>query len=292
MKIAHYYRKTEPPHSLLPSIHEELTALGLVDDSKSIAAVETESCFNVRLNHHHHSQQQDDELTEDQASKLNWLLAETFDKEGLQKEASWLTTDPASPSSSSSWTVEFGPRMTFTSAFSSNAVSICQACNLPIERLELSRRYRFLLQKPLSETALAAVKAMLHDRMTEQEYTTPITSFDSGATAQPVRTIPIMEEGRPALERINQEMGLGFDDHDLDYYTELFRVSACVRAWLRRKKSKKKKKKHVHSHSLHSFIHTCIHHTTHIIFTHSLTSPSLPPPLPLYRKNSVAIPPM
>ena len=32
-----------------------------------------------------------------------------------------------------------------------------------------------------------------------------------------------MEQGRKALEEINQEMGLAFDDQDLLYYTKLFR---------------------------------------------------------------------
>ena len=32
------------------------------------------------------------------------------------------------------------------------------------------------------------------------------------------------QEGRAALERINKEMGLSFDDADLDLYTEMFTV--------------------------------------------------------------------
>ena len=115
--------------------------------------------------------------------------------------------------------------MTFTSAFSSNAVGICKACDLPIGRLELSRRYRFGLSDSLSEDAIKALKSMLHDRMTEEEYTSALTTFDSGAQPEPVVTVPIMEKGRAALEKINEEKGLGFDDFDLDYYTKLFRVS-------------------------------------------------------------------
>jgi hypothetical protein len=60
--------------------------------------------------------------------------------------------------------------------------------------------------------------------MTEEEYKVPLLSFDSGARPKPVKTIPIIEEGRAALETINQEMGLGFDEFDLDYYTNLFKV--------------------------------------------------------------------
>ena len=37
-----------------------------------------------------------------------------------------------------------------------------------------------------------------------------------------VETVPIIAEGRSALEKINSAKGLGFDDWDLDYYTDLF----------------------------------------------------------------------
>jgi len=35
--------------------------------------------------------------------------------------------------------------------------------------------------------------------------------------------VPVIAHGRAALEKINKEMGLAFDDWDLDYYTELFK---------------------------------------------------------------------
>jgi phosphoribosylformylglycinamidine synthase len=146
------------------------------------------------------------------------LLAETFERNALCLEKSFLVEEP------NTWIVEFGPRMTFTSAFSSNAVSICAKCNLPISRLELSLRYRFCLNAELESSTIAVLKTMLHDRMTQEEYAAPLLTFDSGAHPLPVRTIPIMQEGRAALEQINKEMGLGFDDFDLDYYTDLFRV--------------------------------------------------------------------
>lgn len=210
--IAHYYRKTEPYHSLLPSVKEELKDLGLEQESAKIEAIETESCFNVLATK---------QLTAGDQEKLEWLLAETFDRDALSLENSSLKADEKS------WVVEFGPRLTFTSAFSSNATSICQACALPISRLELSRRYRFVVKSSsssLSDKAVAIIKSMLHDRMTEEEYKEPLSTFDTGASPKPVRTIPIMSEGRAALEAINKEMGLGFDDHDLDYYTQLFKV--------------------------------------------------------------------
>ena len=73
---------------------------------------------------------------------------------------------------------------------------------------------------------MTAIHSMLHDRMTEEEYKEPIKTFDVDIVTEKVATIPIMAEGRVALEKINKEKGLGFDDFDLDYYTNLFKVCA------------------------------------------------------------------
>jgi phosphoribosylformylglycinamidine synthase len=224
MSVAHYYRKTEPSHSLLPSIKEELKRLGLTEDADKIRLVETESCFNIETT---------GDLSERQIGRLEWLLAETFERDALRLEKSVFDAEQPRNGDAVFVTFEFGPRMAFTSAFSSNAVSICRACDLPVSRLELSRRYRFVLATTgdggggggrLSPAAVETIKSMLHDKMTEEQYEKPLTTFDSGAQPAPTRIIPIMEKGRAALEEINKEMGLGFDDFDLDYYTDLFRV--------------------------------------------------------------------
>lgn len=217
MVIAHYYRETEPPHSLLPAIKEQLVSLKLADDANAITSIATESCFNVQTT---------EALNEANTARLEWLLAETFEKQKLRLEKSIFATTQ----DENLLDLEFGPRMTFASAFSSNAVSICQACGLDsIDRLERSRRYRFVLAKKLTPRAVSAIHEILHDRMTEQEYKTPITTFDIDIVTEKVQVIPIMEEGRAALEKINKEKGLGFDDFDLDYYTNLFKVSLDYR---------------------------------------------------------------
>lgn len=217
MTVVHYYRKTTPPHNLLSSIKSNLSSKNLVGDADAITSVLTENCFNV--------QSKSDTLSSssvsstEQTSRLEWLLAETFDREGLKLEESSFEKV-----NEEGLQVEFGPRMTFTSAFSSNAVSICQACGLDnVIRLERSKRYFILSTSKLSDEATASIKSMLHDRMTEEEYKEPLTSFDAGCETEPVAIIPIMEEGRSALEKINDTKGLGFDDFDLDYYTDLFR---------------------------------------------------------------------
>ncbi len=115
--------------------------------------------------------------------------------------------------------------MNFTTAWSTNAVSVCHACGLgKITRIERSRRYRLDLAKDaaLTKDQETAFLALVHDRMTECPYPAPLKTFETGIKPEPVRIIPLMEQGRAALEKINREMGLGLDDWDLDYYTNLF----------------------------------------------------------------------
>ena len=220
MKIIHYYRRTETPHSLLPSIKEQLTQSSdatLSNDATKISSIDTESCFNVQLSN---------DLDATHTERLEWLLRETFEKDGLKLEVSTFSSTSNSGDDDTTLVVEFGPRMTFTSAFSSNATSICAACGLSsITRLERSKRYKFTFSSSPSSNTIDAIKKMLHDRMTEEEYLTPLTTFESGVKTESVVRVPIMEEGRVALERINKERGLGFDEFDLDFYTDLFKVS-------------------------------------------------------------------
>ena len=243
MKIIHYYRETDAPHSLLPSVREQLSRLPPGDDdAPEIVAIETESCFNVRVD------TEDGSLDGASTERLEWLLRETFEPDGLRLERSAFDGDNGAAAvgpgclAAAAVVVEFGPRMTFTSAFSSNATSICAACGLPsISRLERSRRYRVSFSATPSDAVVAKIKGMLHDRMTEEEYPEPITTFESGATVKPVVTVPIMAEGRDALVRINDERGLGFDDFDLDFYTDMFKVRGRGGYGVERDRERKKK---------------------------------------------------
>ena len=57
-----------------------------------------------------------------------------------------------------SYVVEVGPRLSFTTAWSANAVSICKACGLnEVYRIERSRRYKLLVdgdEAPLDSSQL------------------------------------------------------------------------------------------------------------------------------------------
>jgi len=175
--------------------------------SPEVAAVGTEFCFYVEAS----APPNPEELR-----VLGWLLAETFEQ-ALFSSTSFLDNDEGT-------LLEVGPRMSFTTAWSTNAVSVCQSCGLDgIQRIERSRRYLIQSPEPLDDHQQSAFLDAVHDRMTECPYPAPLTGFATGVEPAPVVTVPVMAEGRAALERINSALGLAFDEWDLDYYTNLFR---------------------------------------------------------------------
>jgi phosphoribosylformylglycinamidine synthase len=175
--------------------------------SRDIQKIDTEYCFNIEVA---------DELTESEFRTLNWLLSETFEPD---KFGGTSFLDPGG-----GVLLEVGPRMNFSTAWSTSAVSICRACGLDkIGRIERSRRYLLRGVRHLGDKETWAFLSEVHDRMTEIPYPEPLRSFESGVKPAPIIEIPLIEEDRAALERVNREMGLAFDEWDLDYYTGLFR---------------------------------------------------------------------
>ncbi|MEK6672895.1 MAG: phosphoribosylformylglycinamidine synthase, partial [Nitrospirota bacterium] len=186
--------------------------------SEDIKDIATEHCFYIESTA---------ALTPDEYALLKWLLSETFEQENFSNE-SFLT-----PNSELPWVVdrtpnsilETGPRMNFTTAWSTNAVSVCHACGLTkVTRIERSRRYR-LISYQLS--AISGQKPtdflnLVHDRMTECRYAERLTTFETRIEPEPVYEVKVLEEGKAAIEKINKQLGLGLDEWDVDYYYGLF----------------------------------------------------------------------
>ncbi|KAI3470773.1 hypothetical protein Pfo_027436 [Paulownia fortunei] len=208
--VVHFYRN--------PLIQESETAelLKLVQTkvSNQIIGLKTEQCFNIGI---------DGDLSGEKLSILKWLLGETYQPENLGTES---FLDQEIKENLDAVIIEVGPRLSFTTAWSANAVSICRACSLTeIYRLEQSRRYLLYTaagSASLSDNQISEFAALVHDRMTECIYYQKLTTFESSVVPEEVRYIPVMERGRMALEEINEEMGLAFDEQDLQYYTKLF----------------------------------------------------------------------
>ena len=180
--------------------------------SSSIESVDTEMCFLVQV-------KEGKKLNEEDRGKLLWLLSETYEPEKTGPETFF--------DQGQGWVVEVGPRLSFVSAFSTNAVTICNACGIQsVQRIECTKRFKVGIEKTkpaLSDEEKETFVARIHDRMTEMVLPNGFNSFGVPETPAPVRTIPVMKEGKAALKRISDEMGLGFDDWDLDFYTNMFR---------------------------------------------------------------------
>eukprot|EP01032_Pedospumella_encystans_P013082 gene13082-15084_t len=93
--------------------------------------------------------------------------------------------------------------------------------------MERSRRYKFTFPSspntPSHESYMPTIINVLYDRMTECVYPEPLRTFSTDLSPESVQVIPVLAEGRRALESINNARGLGFDDWDLDFYTSAFR---------------------------------------------------------------------
>lgn len=175
-----------------------------------LRGIKTELCYNV--NWAAKSLPSIEEM-----KKLKWLFGCPLLLDDVAQE-SWLLP------SSTDLLLEVGPRLNFSTPTSTNIVSICCAVGLKaVDRVETTRRYLLSFAQPPSEEIEATALATLHDRMTEQHFAQPIQNFSLGSTPAPLSgPINILAEGRPALEKANQELGLALDSWDLDFYTKRF----------------------------------------------------------------------
>lgn len=178
--------------------------------SPELVGIKTEICFNVEIA---------TSLNQNQIQKLQWILSSPFHLENLSPQPH-LCTAP------NSFLVEIGPRLNFSTAFSSNAVSICRSVGMTqVTRLETSIRYLLQWSNPgplLGPTLQEKLVSALHDRMTQCRYTKPIESFNLGIEPQSWFEVDVMNKSRKALEEVNENLGLAFDDWDLDFYTNMF----------------------------------------------------------------------
>uniref|UniRef100_A0A8C9SZA2 Phosphoribosylformylglycinamidine synthase n=1 Tax=Scleropages formosus TaxID=113540 RepID=A0A8C9SZA2_SCLFO len=173
------------------------------------ATISAEHCYNVELTGA-------DSLSPQKKHVLVWLLSSPFAPGQLAEE-------PTLEAGKGECVVEIGPRLNFSTAWSTNAVSICQSAGLSeVTRVELSRRFLVQVIGELYMEAIIYVLPTLAD-MTECIYPHPIYSFAVDTQPQDVFEVDILGHGRAALEKANDELGLAFDSWDLDYYSDLFR---------------------------------------------------------------------
>ncbi|XP_060065152.1 phosphoribosylformylglycinamidine synthase-like [Ylistrum balloti] len=175
----------------------------------------TEVCFYISID--------DEDLEQEDMGKLKWILGTPFEEGHISNHSFLISSVPEAMEGHV--IIEIGPRLNFTTPFSTNAVSMCKAAGLKhILRIERSVRYMIILKPEFSLTSEMEERIVtnLHDRMTQCRYLRPIDSFDQELVTEDVYEVEVMENGRLALEMANTELGLAFDDWDMDYYTKLF----------------------------------------------------------------------
>lgn len=115
--------------------------------------------------------------------------------------------------------VEIGPRLNFSTAFSSNAVSIFKFTGLKnVIRVEKATRYLIKLRDNIEKNVEDAIVAILHDKMTECRYFKPIETFDHGFRPENWFEVDVLKYGRQALVDVDKKLG-----ENLIFYFSLLR---------------------------------------------------------------------
>eukprot|EP00171_Calliarthron_tuberculosum_P013870 IDg13870t1 len=155
------------------------------------------------------------ELSASEEAVLAWLFAETFQPSLLRSDPV-LYGDDVTP--------DFGARLTFQTAWGSNAVAVAHACGVQcVRRIERFRRYR-IRDVAVDSSRMRDFAAAVHDRMTEAAYATPVPALHVGASSPaPTADIDVLQGGEDALRAQSDRLGLAFDAQDVRYYASLFR---------------------------------------------------------------------
>lgn len=177
--------------------------------------INVELCYHVELV---------SDLSEQDLKKLKWILKSPL-------ELNDLTNSSNLKEEQGRLLIEIGPRFNFSTSNSTNAVSICQNLGLTqVVRLEVSRRYLIsydAASMEISKDKKYEISTLLHDKMTECIYTTeniPKISFNEKLVKKEnIYEVDVLNLGKKALQAIDAELGLAFDEADLDYYTKLFK---------------------------------------------------------------------
>uniref|UniRef100_A0A1B0CYC3 Phosphoribosylformylglycinamidine synthase n=1 Tax=Lutzomyia longipalpis TaxID=7200 RepID=A0A1B0CYC3_LUTLO len=193
-----------------------LQRLRKVDET--IYDVSIEKCYHVET-------APGKKITEMQEKILRWLLKHSQEEDSLKKSSTFLNCPQ------SSVLVEVGPRFNFSTADSTNSVSICENVGFQgiVQRIEVSLRYMIMSKNPWINAKSHELFELLGDRMTECQYTQqnlPVENFyEQVLLKEPDNwyEVPVLEKGLPALREVDAKLGLAFDEWDLQFYYNLFR---------------------------------------------------------------------
>ena len=152
------------------------------------------------------------------------------DEQRQRLDALLLSGDPVARLPDVAQRVVVLPRAGTISPWSSKATDIAHACGFDsIRRIERGICYAIVAEAPLSADELRALAPVLVDRMTEMMLldSAEAKALFADHSPEPLQNIPLLADGRPALEAANRELGLALSDDEIDYlassYCELER---------------------------------------------------------------------
>ncbi|KAB7505070.1 Phosphoribosylformylglycinamidine synthase, partial [Armadillidium nasatum] len=186
----------------------------LNSSGNNVKTIAIETCFYIQLKGR--------DIEEEDLKVLNRIIGDPWQDEfGLSQESQFCTSEI---SNKNQILVEIGPRLNFSTPWSSNCISICKAAGLEfIDRMEKASRYLITFTDSVNEKNKSKIISQLYDPMTQQIYEKPLERLSVENVPKTWTIVDVIGEGRKALEEINTSMGLAFDEWDLDYYTNLFR---------------------------------------------------------------------
>ena len=117
------------------------------------------------------------------------------------------------------------PRPGTISPWSSKATDIAHICGLAkVQRIERAVAYYVQGDSAIAPDVLVKIAARLHDRMTQSVFsdTAELSALFSHESPRPVTSVPVLAQGRDALVRANQELGLALAADEIDYLAKSF----------------------------------------------------------------------
>jgi phosphoribosylformylglycinamidine synthase len=121
------------------------------------------------------------------------------------------------------------PRSGTVSPWSSKATDIAHVCGLTaVRRIERGIAYYLAAPRKLTQPEWSCAAAALHDRMIEQVLRDPgaAAGLFHHSAPKALETVPVLAEGRPALQAANASLGLALSDDEIDYLLDAFRALA------------------------------------------------------------------
>ena len=117
------------------------------------------------------------------------------------------------------------PRPGTISPWSSKATDIAGICGLhQVNRIERGIAYSFNLKGEPTAELVNFIDQVIHDRMTEtvMASASEASVLFNIATAAPLNTIPVLDEGASAIERANFELGMALTGAEIEYLARAF----------------------------------------------------------------------